>query len=77
MFSLRNLLAPRRPMRSFALVDAQGTCRALRQSAQVPQGSGWIEVRYSCLSWLNRPLPAGVRTVQVTPCLRLQQTLAA
>jgi hypothetical protein len=77
MFSLRNLLAPRRPMRSFALVDAQGICLALHQSAQAPQGSGWIEVQQSCLSWLNQPLPAGVRTVQVTPCLRMQQTLAA
>lgn len=77
MFSLRSLLAPRRPMRSFALVDAQGICRALRQSAQAPQGSGWIEVQHSCMSWLNRPLPAGVRTAQVTPCLRVRQTLAA
>ncbi|MFZ3153913.1 hypothetical protein [Pseudomonas sp.] len=77
MFSLRSLLAPRRPMRSFVLLDAQGICRALRQSAQAPQGSGWLEVQHSCLSWLNRPLPAGVRTAQVTPCLRVRQTLAA
>ncbi|WP_339081671.1 hypothetical protein [Pseudomonas sp. TMP9] len=77
MFSLHNLLAPHRPIRSFALVDAQGICRALRQSAQAPQGSGWIEVQQSCMSWLNRPLPASVKNVQVTPCLRLQQTLAA
>jgi hypothetical protein len=77
MFSLRSLLAPRRPMRSFALIDGQGICRALRQSAQAPQGSGWIEVQHSCLSWLNRPLPAGVRTAQFTPCLRVQKTLAA
>ena len=77
MFSLRNLLAPRRPMRSFALLDAQGICRALRQSAQTPQGFGWIEVQHSCLCWLNRPLPGGARLAQVTPCLHLQQTLAA
>ena len=77
MFSLRSLLVPRRPMRSFALVDVQGICRALRQSAQAPQGSGWVEVQQSCLSWLNQPLPAGARTAQVTPCLRVRQTLAA
>ncbi len=77
MFSLHNLLAPRRPIRSFALVDAQGICRALRQPTQAPRGSGWIEVQQSCMSWLNQPLPASVKSVQVTPCLRLQQTLAA
>lgn len=77
MFSLRSLLAPHRPMRSFALIDAQGICRALRQSAQAPQGFGWVEVQQSCISWLNRPLPAGARATQVAPCLRTQQTLAA
>ena len=77
MFSLRSLLAPRRPMRSFALVDAQDICHALRQSAQAPQGPGWVEVQHSCLSWLNRPLPAGVRTAQITPYQRVQHTLAA
>lgn len=77
MLSLRNLLAPRRPMRSFALIDAQGICRALRQSAQAPQGPGWLEVQQSCPSWLNRPLPDSARTTQVTPCLGAQQTLAA
>ncbi|WP_298183624.1 hypothetical protein [uncultured Pseudomonas sp.] len=77
MFDLRSLLAPRRPMRSFALVDAQGICTALRQSSQAPQGSGWVEVHTSCLSWLNRPLPVSARTVQVTPGLYAQQTLAA
>jgi hypothetical protein len=77
MFSLRSLLAPHRPMRLFVLIDAQGICRALRQSAQAPQGSGWLEVQHSCLSWLNRPLPAGARATQATPCVRMQQTLAA
>jgi hypothetical protein len=77
MFSLRNLLAPHRPMRLFVLIDAQGVCRALRQSAQAPHSSDWVEVQQSCLSWLNRPLPAGARADQVTPCLRMQQTLAA
>jgi len=77
MFSLRSLFSPRRPMRSFALVDAQGICRALRQSAQTPQGTGWIELQQCCPSWLNRALPASARTAQVTPCLQAQRTLAA
>ncbi len=77
MFALRNLLAPRRPMRSFALLNAQGICTALRQSAQAPQGLGWVEVQKSCLNWLNRPLPADARTVQVTPCLSTEKPLAA
>ncbi|MFP6850112.1 MAG: hypothetical protein VCA57_15530 [Pseudomonas sp.] len=77
MLSLRNLLAPRRPMRSFALVDNQGICRALRQSAHAPQGFGWIEVQQSSLSWLNSPLPASAQVAQATPCMRLPRTLAA
>jgi len=77
MFSLHSLLAPRRPMRSFALLDAQGICRALRHSAQAPQGSSWVEVQDSCLSWLSAPLPASARTAQVTPCLPRVKTLAA
>lgn len=77
MFSLRNLLAPRRPMRAFALLDAQGICRALRQSAQAPQGPGWTEVQHSCLSWLNRPLPTSARLAQSTPGQRLRQTQVA
>lgn len=77
MFFLRSLFRPRRPMRSFALVDAQGICRALRQSAQAPQGAGWIELQQCCPSWLNRALPASARTAQVTPCLLPQRMLAA
>jgi hypothetical protein len=77
MFTLRSLFAPARPMRSFALLDAQGICRALRQSTQPPQGSDWVEVQPSCVSWLNRPLPASARTTQATPCQRVQPTLAA
>jgi hypothetical protein len=77
MFSLPRLLVSRLPMRSFALVDAQGICRALRQSAQAPQGSGWIEVQQGCPSWLNRALPASARTAQATPFLRAQKMLTA
>ncbi|WP_339461578.1 hypothetical protein [Pseudomonas sp. EA_105y_Pfl2_R69] len=57
MFSLSALFAPARPLRAFALLNGQGICRALRQSAQVPLGAGWIEVTQVNLSWLNQPLP--------------------
>jgi len=77
MISLRNLFAPRTSMRSFALLDPQGICRALRQSAQAPQGAGWIEVQAPCPSWLNRPLPASAKIAQVTPCLLARRSLAA
>lgn len=61
MFSLRSLLAPRRPIRTFALLDDHGLCRAFRQSAQAPQGLGWIEVNQQQLGWLHKPLPASAR----------------
>jgi hypothetical protein len=77
MISLRSLFAPRAPMRSFALLDAHGVCRALRQSSQAPQGAGWIEVQQPCPSWLNKALPASARIAQVTPCLLARQSLAA
>lgn len=58
MFSLSALFAPARPLRAFALLNGQGICRALRQSAQAPLGAGWIEVSQVNLSWLDRPLPS-------------------
>lgn len=61
MPSLRSWLAPRRPIRMFALLDEHGLCRAFRQSAQAPQGSGWIEVNQQQLGWLHKPLPASAR----------------
>jgi hypothetical protein len=63
MFSLRALLAPRPLKRCFALLDAQGICRALRHSAQAPQGLGWIEVESIGPHWLGQQLPASVRIV--------------
>ena len=77
MISLRSLFAPRLPMRSFALLDTQGICRALRQSTQTPQGFGWVEVQHSCASWLNKTLPSSAKTAQVTPCLLARPLLAA
>jgi hypothetical protein len=61
MLSLRTLLAPRPAKRCYALLDAQGICRALRHSAQAPQGSGWIEVNAMGLHWLHQRLPASAR----------------
>lgn len=61
MFSLSSLLAPRRPMRTFALLDQSGLCRAFRQSRQAPLGAGWVEVDRQSLSWLQKPLPASAR----------------
>ncbi|WP_458981488.1 hypothetical protein [Pseudomonas borbori] len=45
-------------MRTFALLDEAGICRALRQSAHVPQGFAWVEVDRLNPTWLHRPLPA-------------------
>ena len=61
MFSLNSLFAPRRPMRTFALLDQAGVCRAFRQSRQAPLGAGWVEVDRQCLSWLQKTLPASAR----------------
>ena len=77
MLSLLSLFAPRRAMRSFVLIDAQGICRALRQSAQTPEAAGWVEVQESCLSWLNQPLPAGACGAKVTATATPPRMLAA
>ncbi len=57
MFSLFALFAPARPLRAFALLNSQGICRSLRESAQAPLGAGWVEVTQVNLSWLDQPLP--------------------
>ncbi|MEX6503603.1 hypothetical protein AB5S05_16185 [Pseudomonas sp. 25A3E] len=77
MYLLRFLLAPRRPSRLFALVDAGGRCRAFRQSAQAPVGAGWIEVNEQRLCWLQQPLPASARISQVGKTTRTSKALAA
>ncbi|MDA7087277.1 hypothetical protein PH586_12860 [Pseudomonas sp. SA3-5] len=61
MFSLRSWLVPRRHIRTFALLDEHGLCRAFRQSAQAPQGLDWTEVNQQQLGWLHKPLPASAR----------------
>ncbi|MDP3817310.1 hypothetical protein [Pseudomonas sp.] len=77
MFSLRALLAPARPLRSFALLDNHGLCRALRQSAKAPLGAGWVEVAQINPSWLQHPLPASARVAQVTAHAQTGKALAA
>lgn len=77
MFSLRALLASTRPLRSYALLDNQGLCRALRQSAQAPLGAGWVEVQQINPSWLQQTLPASARVAQVTAHPRVGKALAA
>ena len=61
MFSFGSLLERRRPMRTFALLDQAGLCRAFRQSRQAPLGVGWVEVDRHCLAWLQNPLPASAK----------------
>jgi hypothetical protein len=58
-------LFSRRPMRHFALIDAQGICRALRQMQERPGQAGWVEVHEPGLSWLGAPLPAEARVTPV------------
>ncbi len=41
---LRRLFSRSRPLRHFALLDAQGICRALRQMQEQPGQAGWVEV---------------------------------
>ena len=61
---LRRLFSRSRPMRHFALIDAQGLCCALRQMQEHPSQPGWVEVREPSIAWLGAPLPAGAR---ITP----------
>lgn len=77
MFSLRSLLAPRRTLRLFALLDEAGLCRAFRQSAQAPLGAGWVEVNEQRLAWLHQPLPASARAAQVGAPAHVGKALAA
>ncbi|WXL26905.1 hypothetical protein WG219_05375 [Ectopseudomonas mendocina] len=61
MSLLKRLQSLLNPVRTFALVDQQGVCRALRQSAQLPQGAQWVEIEEYSLSLLSRPLPLNAR----------------
>lgn len=77
MFSLASLLAPRPPMRIYALLDQAGVCRAFRRSAQAPLGAGWVEVDRECLAWLHKPLPGSARISTRNTASRLGKALSA
>lgn len=57
MMSLWSLLTPRARMRRFALLDASGICRALREAREIPGEAGWVEVRELRNQWLGQALP--------------------
>ncbi|MGG2399033.1 hypothetical protein ACJRW5_19010 [Pseudomonas sp. SH1-B] len=74
---LRRLFSRSRPMRHFALLDAQGHCRALRQMQEHPAQPGWVEVSEPNASWLGAPLPAGARMTPVVTHAPAARPLAA
>lgn len=66
MMSLWSLFSPRARMRCYALLDAKGTCRALRESRQQPAEAGWVEVHEIRTQWLGQPLPNAARVQIIT-----------
>lgn len=60
MFFLRKRLFSGTTTRCFILLDEAGICRALRHSAQAPQGPDWVEVEDASLHWLGHKLPNGL-----------------
>ncbi|WP_333984401.1 hypothetical protein [Ectopseudomonas khazarica] len=74
---LHRLFGRSRPMRHFALLDAQGCCRALRQVQEHPSQPDWVEVSEPNASWLGAPLPAGARVMPVVSHTRAARPLAA
>lgn len=79
MLSLRRLFNfnLRKPLRHFALLDAQGICRALRQCEQPPQSGRWVEVSESRMTWLGSALPASARLLPAGQQARSTSPLAA
>jgi hypothetical protein len=77
MMSLWSLLAPRRAMRRYALLDAAGVCRALREAQSAPTQPGWVEVAEICPSWLGRTLPSRALALPRQPVSRPGSALAA
>lgn len=57
MMSLWSLLVPRPPIRCFALLDAMGVCRALREGRHMPSENGWVVVHELRSNWLGQTLP--------------------
>ncbi|WP_043308592.1 hypothetical protein [Pseudomonas sp. ML96] len=77
MMSLWSLLTPRARMRRFALLDAKGNCRALREASEMPGDDGWVEVHELRNHWLGQRLPAEARVIPQHPAKRAQSALAA
>ncbi|MGH8439457.1 MAG: hypothetical protein ACRERW_10440 [Pseudomonas sp.] len=67
----------RRPMRSFARLDAQGLCLAFKQCATRPDAGDWVEIDEIRLTWLNHPLPASARVCARARGNWVQRSLAA
>lgn len=72
-----SLFARRPQRRCFALVDAAGICRGLHQGTERPASGIWLEVKESCLSWLDQPLPASARVAPVVRQPARRRALAA
>ena len=77
MFALRRLFNPRKSLHHFALLDAQGICRALRQCERAPATGRWVEVSESRLTWLGNSLPASAHLVRDEKPARTANPLAA
>ncbi|MDD0841504.1 hypothetical protein [Pseudomonas sp. Gutcm_11s] len=77
MMSLWSLLTPRARMRRFALLDAMGNCRALREASEMPGEDGWVEVNELRPQWLGQRLPTGARVAAAQQAARTRRALAA
>ncbi|MGQ7817415.1 hypothetical protein ACUTAH_17455 [Metapseudomonas furukawaii] len=72
-----SLFVRRQPRRHFALLDENGTCRALHQGDVPPTGGRWVEVTESRLGWIGQPLPAGAWVTPVVSRPAQRRALAA
>jgi hypothetical protein len=77
MMSLWSLLTPRARMRRFALLDATGTCRALREARELPAETGWVEVHELRSHWLGHALPLEAMVAPRQIGMRPRPVLAA
>jgi hypothetical protein len=64
-------------MRRYALLDAQGYCRALREVRQQPLETGWVEVHELRSQWLGQPLPLDALVAPRRIGTRPHQAMAA
>lgn len=77
MMSLWSLLTPRARKRCFALLDASGICRALREAHEQPAEPGWVEVHELRSQWLGQTLPLEAMVAPRHIGLRPRPALAA